>query len=384
MTFVLQSASFGSTGGALLGPDFGITSYSIDDTLEDFKLFDFPIDDSFDEESNFVDFTDMYNQPEQSSPPTCDSTAPSTACSIESSSMASTPSTPSAPILPSFLETYSPRYRQRTSATGMYFKFEELGSDEESVESGTFSMQRSTVSVASVGSPSLSPASFIGQQPTACASPLLLKQELPDTYGPSTSGQIPMAIGYGISPLSQKCSPYQSAITYPAQSEKPSSVISPVHYQFGTIRTPSLPQSRPATSAFAVDSTPYQCLSIEPKTTFCPSLQNISTFQSQPSPTISSGMPSKAQRKSISLPSPTSSESSVRIQTSPPNSSSSRSSPNESSPSPSQLCAVCGDNAACQHYGVRTCEGITYLYDRSDYKAFNQLIATMQSIIKYL
>lgn len=26
-------------------------------------------------------------------------------------------------------------------------------------------------------------------------------------------------------------------------------------------------------------------------------------------------------------------------------------------PSPSQLCAVCGDTAACQHYGVRTCEG---------------------------
>lgn len=25
--------------------------------------------------------------------------------------------------------------------------------------------------------------------------------------------------------------------------------------------------------------------------------------------------------------------------------------------SPSQLCAVCGDTAACQHYGVRTCEG---------------------------
>ncbi|VDP86830.1 unnamed protein product [Schistosoma mattheei] len=22
-----------------------------------------------------------------------------------------------------------------------------------------------------------------------------------------------------------------------------------------------------------------------------------------------------------------------------------------------QLCLVCGDNAACQHYGVRTCEG---------------------------
>jgi nuclear receptor subfamily 4 group A protein 2 len=59
------------------------------------------------------------------------------------------------------------------------------------------------------------------------------------------------------------------------------------------------------------------------------------------------------------LPSPTSSESSIRMQTptTPTTSNSSRSSPNESSPSPSQLCAVCGDNAACQHYGVRTCEG---------------------------
>ncbi|UYV68377.1 NR4A2 [Cordylochernes scorpioides] len=35
----------------------------------------------------------------------------------------------------------------------------------------------------------------------------------------------------------------------------------------------------------------------------------------------------------------------------------SRSGSPESAPSPSQLCAVCGDNAACQHYGVRTCEG---------------------------
>ena len=45
--------------------------------------------------------------------------------------------------------------------------------------------------------------------------------------------------------------------------------------------------------------------------------------------------------------------------------SSTRSSPGASDPSTptgapqkeSMLCAVCGDNAACQHYGVRTCEG---------------------------
>lgn len=31
--------------------------------------------------------------------------------------------------------------------------------------------------------------------------------------------------------------------------------------------------------------------------------------------------------------------------------------PNRSSSSGEGTCAVCGDNAACQHYGVRTCEG---------------------------
>lgn len=31
--------------------------------------------------------------------------------------------------------------------------------------------------------------------------------------------------------------------------------------------------------------------------------------------------------------------------------------PSRSSASGEGTCAVCGDNAACQHYGVRTCEG---------------------------
>jgi len=57
----------------------------------------------------------------------------------------------------------------------------------------------------------------------------------------------------------------------------------------------------------------------------------------------------------------------LRSPTTPSTPTSTRSSPSDDNmqmappvsdkPKESQLCAVCGDNAACQHYGVRTCEG---------------------------
>merc|ERR1719397_2217031 len=37
----------------------------------------------------------------------------------------------------------------------------------------------------------------------------------------------------------------------------------------------------------------------------------------------------------------------------------------QSETSPHLLCAVCGDNAACQHYGVRTCEGCKGFFKRT-------------------
>lgn len=48
----------------------------------------------------------------------------------------------------------------------------------------------------------------------------------------------------------------------------------------------------------------------------------------------------------------------IKSPTTPSTPSSTRSSPGrEQAQKESLLCAVCGDNAACQHYGVRTCEG---------------------------
>ncbi|XP_061535248.1 LOW QUALITY PROTEIN: nuclear receptor subfamily 4 group A member 2-like [Phycodurus eques] len=41
------------------------------------------------------------------------------------------------------------------------------------------------------------------------------------------------------------------------------------------------------------------------------------------------------------------------------------STPSRGRPSAEGLCAVCGDNAACQHYGVRTCEGCKGFFKRT-------------------
>ncbi|XP_037068022.1 probable nuclear hormone receptor HR38 isoform X2 [Pollicipes pollicipes] len=56
---------------------------------------------------------------------------------------------------------------------------------------------------------------------------------------------------------------------------------------------------------------------------------------------------------------------------------SARGSPTEHKPkSPSLLCAVCGDTAACQHYGVRTCEGCKGFFKRTVQKGAKYVCST--------
>ncbi|XP_052814945.1 nuclear receptor subfamily 4 group A member 2-like isoform X2 [Mya arenaria] len=78
------------------------------------------------------------------------------------------------------------------------------------------------------------------------------------------------------------------------------------------------------------------------------------------------------RRPSLTIPMPSHTPDSMELQKyvqspkTPTTPSSTRSSPGrEGLQKESLLCAVCGDNAACQHYGVRTCEGCKGFFKRT-------------------
>ncbi|XP_076350704.1 uncharacterized protein LOC143247107 [Tachypleus tridentatus] len=246
-------------------------------------------------------------------------------------------------ILPSFQETYSSRYRrERAQSTVLTFKYKEVSPE-----------QHEPTSTSTENFPS----SFIDLQPSTSS----LSFHLSEPIGFYRTIESPLISP--VSPSSQAASATYVPSSYPSPPltlHEPTFLhverLEPEQIPFSSI-PPEIVQSLPMTesSTFNLESSHIVLEISHPTEGTSPSKCTTFSVQGQASATVPSCViPQTSQQQRLrahtSLSTPTT---------------------KEPTSSTSQLCAVCGDKAACQHYGVRTCEGCKGFFKRTVQKGAN-------------
>ncbi|XP_022245982.1 probable nuclear hormone receptor HR38 isoform X2 [Limulus polyphemus] len=240
--------------------------------------------------------------------------------------------------LPSFQETYSPRYRRDANQSQVFsFKSEDVLSRQLEPPAVTESLSASLVSLQSLSS------SFPFQ------SSQLYRTEMSSPGIPLSQ---PLSVSYLSSCYSSPLVTVQSTTFSQAMYQEPMEIPSSSNFEEPSIFPAMLPVpslSESPTFNLQTNNSPLEIYLPAEDLETSSSTNVLSKKPRQLSVTISSSLTSQPSEPY-----------SLYVQSCP-----SKIITRNLSPSTSRFCAVCGDNAICQHYGVRTCEGCKGFFKRT-------------------